>query len=577
MKSNALLRLRPFARPHLRGLGFSLATGIGMMAAGLAVPPLIGAAFDAVRAGREGRLVGLAVLVVAIGAVEAVLAFARRYSAAVASVAMERDMRNALYRHLQRLPVSFHDEWQSGQLLSRAMGDLSTIRRFVGFALIFLIINVVQFLVVAYLMVRLHAGLALFTALMGVPIVWITVRFDRRYHAIARRVQDDQGDLTTITEEAATGIRILKAFGRGRFVSEKFAAQAEVLHASNMLATMVRARLWTLLRLLPNLNLAAVVALGGSAVIDGSLSIGGLATFVTYLLMLTWPIRSIGWILAMGEEALTGAERFFEVLDAEVTIRDRDGARTLARPDGHVRLEGVSFRYPGSADLVLRNVDLEIRRGETLALVGETGSGKTTLASLVPRLYDPSEGRVTIDGVDVRAVTLDSLRSHIGVAFEDPILFSMSARENLLLGRPGATEGEIRRALETADATFVYDLPWGLDTRVGEQGYTLSGGQRQRLALARAVLEAPRVLVLDDPLSSVDVHTEARIEAALASVLRGVTGLLVVHRPSTLALADRVAFLHEGAIVAVGTHHQLMESVPLYRDVLSQEAEEVTR
>jgi ATP-binding cassette, subfamily B, bacterial len=575
MKSNALARLWPFVRPHRRGLIFSLVVGLGMMAAGLAIPPLIGAAFDAIRAGREGDLVRLAGLIVVVGAVEAVFAFARRYSAAVASVSMERDMRNGLYQHLQRLPVSFHDEWQSGQLLSRAMGDLSTIRRFIGFGLIFLMINVVQFVTIAYLMVRLHAWLALFTALMGIPIVLITLRFDRQYHAISRRVQDDQGDLTTIVEESATGIRILKAFGRGRFVSEKFRAQADVLHTSNMHATMVRARLWSLLRLLPNLNLAAVVALGGYAVIGGTLSIGGLATFVTYFLMLTWPIRSIGWILAMGEEALTGAERFFEVLDTDVTIQDRAGALPLERPAGHVRFEGVSFRYPGSSEDVLRNVNLEIRPGETLALVGETGCGKTTLASLVPRLYDATEGRVTIDGVDVRDMTLDSLRSHIGVAFEEPILFSMSARENLLLGRPDASEEEIRRALETAEATFIDDLPWGLDTRVGEQGYTLSGGQRQRLALARAVLEAPQVLVLDDPLSSIDVHTEAQIEEALASVMRGVTALLVVHRPSTLALADRVALLHEGTVVAVGTHHELMETVPLYRSILSQEAEEV--
>ncbi len=551
--------------------------GLAMMAVALGIPPLIGVAFDAVRAGEQGRLLGLAGLVLAIGAVEWVFAFARRYSAAVASVGIERDLRNGLYRHLQRLPVSFHDEWQSGQLLSRAMADLSTIRRFIGFALIFLVINLVQFVVVASLMVRLHAGLALIIVAMGVPIAWITRRFTRHYQSIARRVQDDQGDLTTIVEESATGIRILKGFGRGRFFSDIFAGQANVLHASNMRATMLRAHMWSLLRLLPNLTLAAIVGVGGYAVIGGSLSIGELATFVTYFLMLTWPIRSIGWILAMGEEALTGAERFFEVVDIDPPIRDRSGARTLERPSGHVRLNEVSFRYPGSEDWILKDVSLDIRPGETLALVGKTGSGKTTLASLVPRLYDVSEGRVTIDHVDVRDVTLGSLRRHVGVAFEDPILFSMSARENLLLGRPDASEDEIRRALETADATFVYDLPWGLDTRVGEQGYSLSGGQRQRVALARAVLGAPRVLVLDDPLSSVDVHTEAHIEKALASVLQGVTALLVVHRPSTLALADRVALLDDATIAAVGTHHELMETAPLYRDILSQEAEEVAR
>jgi len=299
-----------------------------------------------------------------------------------------------------------------------------------------------------------------------------------------------------------------------------------------------------------------------------------LSEFILYLFSLTWPIRAIGWLLANGEEARTAAERFFEVMDTVPSIADLPGASPLERADGLVRFENVSFRYDGSSRWILRDVNLEIAPGETLAIVGLTGSGKTTLVSLVPRLYDVTEGRVTLDGRDIRDLTLASLRSHIRVAFEDPVLFSMSARENLLLGNPTATDDDIRRALETANASFVHDLPWGLDTRIGEQGYSLSGGQRQRLALARAVIGRPRVLVLDDPLSSVDVHTESEIETALAEMLRGVTALLVVHRPSTLALADRVALLHEGTIAAVGTHAELMESVPLYRAILAQEAEE---
>lgn len=551
--------------------------GFAMMLVGLAIPPITGAIVDEVREGRADRLVFLVGMAVLVGAAETFLAFLRRYTGAKFAVAMEEEMRNDLYAHLQRLPVSFHDGWQSGQLLSRAMSDLTTIRRFTGFGIMFLVINAVQFVVVSALLIRLNAGLAIMTAVFGIPIMAITYRFDRKYRGIARRVQDNTGDLTTVIEESATGIRIIKAFGRGRHLGEIFRRQAETVHASSMEAVNLHAKFRARLRLLPNLNLAVVLAIGGYAVVTESLTPGGFSEFILYLSSLNWPIRSIGWILANAEEAATAAERLFEVLDTEPEIADRPGARVLDRAEGRIRFEGVSFRYPGSGDWVLRDVDLEVPPGETVALVGVTGCGKTTLASLVPRLYDASEGRVALDGVDVGDVALSSLRRHIGVAFEDPVLFSMSVRENLLLGFAAATEPDVRRALETAHAEFVYELPWGLDTRIGEQGYSLSGGQRQRLALARAVISRPQVLVLDDPLSSVDVHTEAQIEAALASVLRGVTALLVVHRPSTLALADRVALLHEGTIAAIGTHHELMESHPLYRDILSQEAEEVAR
>lgn len=571
--SNALVRLWRFARPHAGGLAFSLGVGFGMTAAALVIPPITGAIVDEVRAGRTDRLLPLAATILAAGALESLLAFARRYVGAVFSIRMEQEMRNELYAHLQRLPVSFHDGWQSGQLLSRAMGDLSTIRRFVGFGFLFLMINFVQFVAVFVLILRLDPWLALLTFGFGVPIVALSFRFNKTYHDIAREVQDETGDMATVIEEAATGIRIIKAFGRGRFVSDRFRAQADDVHDSNMRAVLLHARFRGALRFLPNLNLVVALAIGGVAVVRGSLTPGGLSEFVLYLASLQWPIRSIGWILATAEEARTAAERYFEVIDTVPEIRDREGARALEGVEGRIRFEEVSFRYPGTDGLILRDVTLEVEPGETLAVVGTTGCGKTTLVSLVSRLYDASEGRVTIDGTDVRDATLESLRRHVGVAFEDPALFSMSVRENLLLGYPQATEDEIRRALETAHAEFVHELPWGLETRIGEQGYSLSGGQRQRLALARAVIARPQVLVLDDPLSSVDVHTEAQIEAALASVLHGVTALLVVHRPSTLALADRVALIHDGTVAAVGTHHDLMETNALYRDILSMEAE----
>lgn len=484
-------------------------------------------------------------------------------------------MRNEFYAHLQGLQVSFHDNWQSGQLLSRCVADINTIRRFVGFGLVFLVITVATFAVVLVMLLRLDAALALLTGAAALPIVWLSRRFFATYGTIARRIQDQQGDVTTVIEEMATGVRILKAFGRGRELLAEFATQSRRLRDVNLEGVQLRANLWTLLTYIPNLNLALVLLIGGMAVISGRLSIGGLVAFLSFLFLLIWPMEALGWILAMGEEARTASDRLDDVYRVRSEITDREGARQLESCAGVIRLEGVGFTYPGSDEPVLHDINLELAPGETLALVGRTGSGKTTLASLLPRLHDVTQGRITLDGHDIRQVTLSSLREQIGVAFEDPILFSASVRENLLMGRPQAGEDELDRALALAQAEFVRELPWGLETRVGEQGYSLSGGQRQRLALARAVLGSPRVLVLDDPLSSVDVHTEALIEAALASVLKDVTALLVVHRPSTLALADRVALIEGGTVAAVGTHQELMAGNSLYRALLSQEAEEI--
>jgi ATP-binding cassette subfamily B protein len=368
---------------------------------------------------------------------------------------------------------------------------------------------------------------------------------------------------------------VIKAFGRRRLVLAQFERGAEQLYDSAMASVRLRARFWSLLDLIPNLTLAAVLLFGALAVGRGLLTLGGLVAFMSLMLYLVWPIEALGWILATGQEAATAADRLYEVFDTVPSIVDRPGARPAGDVVGRLAFEGVSFTYPGSAEPVLRDVWLDIAPGETVALVGVTGSGKTTLASLVPRLYDVTGGRITLDGVDIRDLTLDSLRSVVATAFEEPILFSASVRENLLLGTPGATDEDIDAALALAQAEFVRDLPFGLDTRVGEQGLSLSGGQRQRLALARAVIGRPRVLVLDDPLSALDVHTEALVEEALGRVLRGTTGLVVVHRPSTLALADRVALLEDGTITAVGTHGELMASHPSYRAILSQEAEPV--
>ncbi|HEY2950314.1 MAG TPA: ABC transporter ATP-binding protein [Micromonosporaceae bacterium] len=544
-------------------------------AAGIAVPLVIRRVVDGPIARRDpdGLLI-LGALALLLGIVEALLIFIRRWVQSSTALGIETRIRADLYAHLQRLPIAFHDRWQSGQLLSRATSDLGVIRRFLSFGLIFLVVNVATYATVVALLLHMDWPLGIVVAASAVPLFYLSRRFTRAYIRASRRLQDQQGDLTTLIEESAQGVRTIKSFGRRGHMSERFGARARLVHDTAVGKTRLLARTWAEFDLVPNLTLGVVLVAGSAAVARGDLTIGALVAFVSLQLMLVWPIDALGWIIATGQEAMTAADRIFEVFDTPSSIVDRPGAVQVRDLDGHVRFEGVEFGYPGSDAPVLRGVDLEIRPGETLALVGATGSGKTTLTALVPRLYDVTAGRVSLDGRDVRDIRLASLRGLVGVAFEEPTLFSMSVRENLTLGRVDASDAEIRSALAVAQADFAYELPWGLETRVGEQGLSLSGGQRQRLALARAVLARPRVLVLDDPLSALDVHTEALVEAALARVLRGTTALLVVHRPSTVSLADRVALLEDGRIAATGTHSELLDTVPAYRAVLSAAAEE---
>jgi ATP-binding cassette subfamily B protein len=488
---------------------------------------------------------------------------------------METTLRNDIYAHLQRLPVGFHDGWQTGQLLSRATTDLSVIRRFFSFGLIFFVINIVTFVTVFALLLHLYWPLGVLVGVSAVPLFVISQRFSRRYNAASRQMQDEQGDLATLIEESAGGLRIVKAFGRREHMGVQFRSRALRLHDTALRKTRMVATTWPKFDAVPSVTLAVVLVAGAAVVSTGRMTVGDLVAFVSLQLMLIWPIDALGYIIANAQEAMTAADRVYEVLDTEPSIVDRPGAVTLRRSGvrGEVRFESVEFTYPGAGAPVLRGVNLHVHPGETLAIVGATGTGKTTLASLVPRLIDVTGGRITLDGRDIRDITVDSLRSVVGVAFEEATLFSMSVRENLTLGRPDATDEEVAEALAVAQAEFVYDLPWGLTTRVGEQGLSLSGGQRQRLALARAVIGKPRVLVLDDPLSALDVHTESLVEEALARVLAGTTAILVVHRPSTVALADRVALLIDGVIAAVGTHSHLLATVPAYRDVLSAASE----
>ena len=548
---------------------------VGSLVAAASIPKVIQHIVDGPITHRHlDQLLPMGALLIAVGVVEFIFVFLRRHYSGTASLHMETDLRNDFYAHLQGLQVSFHDNWQSGQLLSRAISDIATVRRFVSFALIWFLQTVVTFVVVVILMLQLDWQLALVVVGCMLPIAFFSHRFHEKYKFIARRMQDQQGDLTTIIEEMATGVRIIKAFGRMPLMQKRFEDQAGLLRGTSLHAINERAEIWTQLNFLPNLSLVSVLLLGGMSVVQGRLTIGGLVAFMSYVFMLTWPMDAIGWVLAMREEFQTASERLNEVLDSHPEIADRTHARTHERSRGRIEFRGVGFKYPKSNDWILRDLNLVVEPGETVGLVGRTGSGKTTLAYLVPRLYDVSEGSVLLDGIDVRDLQLRSLRSHIGVAFEDPILFSASVHENLVMGRPIVSDHELKRAIDVAQAGFVWDLPWGLETRVGEQGYTLSGGQRQRLALARAVLGTPPVLVLDDPLSAVDVHTEAAIEEALARALQGVTGLLVVHRPSTLALADRVALIDGGSIAAIGTHRELLRTNELYRALLSQEYRE---
>jgi ATP-binding cassette subfamily B protein len=490
---------------------------------------------------------------------------------------MEQSMRADIYAHLQRLPPAFHDDWQSGQLLSRATTDLSAIRRFAGFGTIFLVTNVITFIAVVLLLIRLNWWLGLLTATVFLPVVAASTRFQQTYRVLSRRAQDQQGDLATYVEEAATGIRVLKALGRGDEAAGQHRGQALEVFGTELQKARLRSTFWAGLDLIPNALIGVLLLLGAIAVGRHELTLGGLVAFITLTLTLVWPIESMGYILAGGQEAATSAQRVFEILDTPPAIsspagpRARTAGRTAARRARPARLvfDHVGFRYPGAEQPLLRDVTLTAEPGQTVVLAGATGAGKTTLLQLVPRLADVTSGAVLIDGTDVRRLPLPVLRSRVGCAFEDPTLFSASVRENVAYGAPGADDAAIEAALAMAQAGFVHDLPWGLDTRIGEQGMALSGGQRQRVALARAILGRPALLILDDPLSALDVHTEAKVTRALSGLLAETTALVVAHRPSTVVLADKVALLRDGVIAATGTHAHLLASQPRYRELMS--------
>jgi ATP-binding cassette, subfamily B, bacterial len=564
----------PYLMPYrVRWIAMVL-VAIASLVATVAIPLMTKAVIDGpVRHQDQHGLWVLGAAAMGVGVSEAVLWFIRRWLVARATMGVEADIRKDLYARLQILPMSFHGRWQSGQLLSRIMNDLSTIRRFMSFGLVFLILNGLQITVVTAILLAMYWPLGVVVLLSIVPITATVLHFQQEYTRLSRLAQDQSGHVATHVEEAALGVRVVKSFGREKYAYDRFDEQLTNLYDTQVSRVSVSAKFWTVLEVIPNLTLIVVLGFGAYAAGHGYVTMGTLVAFITMMLSLVWPIASLGFLLSMTQESFTAANRIAEIFDAPREITD--GPLDEPPHGGRLDLVDVGFRFPdaGPDDWALRHVTVTVEPGETLALVGSTGSGKSVLAGLLSRLYDVTEGEVRIDGQDIRELSLPALRQAVATAFEDPTLFSMSVAENLRLGRPDATDEQMAQAIEIAAAQFVYDLPFGLDTRIGEQGMSLSGGQRQRLSLARAILAAPKILVLDDTLSALDVHTEAVVEEALRRVLHHVTAIVVAHRASTVLLADKVALLEHGTITHVGTHAELLATVPQYRYLLAADDE----
>ncbi|WP_084483788.1 ABC transporter ATP-binding protein [Nocardia anaemiae] len=577
----SLRRFWPYLRPHRFTLLGATTLAVLATLTAIMLPLVIARIIDGPIQRRDfGGVLLPVLLVLALGLLEACGVWGRRWLIAKPAAQFEIDMRAKIFRKLQTLSIGRHDAWESGQLLSRAVDDMGTMKRFVAFAGPFLIIHFIVIPIGLVVLFVLSWQIGLTFAAIAIPLSYVCLRFERRYGVASRRSQDQAGDLATTAEESAQGIRVLKAFGRGAFFGGRFTAQARELQQTELLKVRLDATLWSAMVCLPQLAIAFALGYGGYAVAHHTMTLGTLVASITLATFLQWPIIWTGFLLAEWNDARTAADRFWEIIDTPVEITDP--ADPVALPErivGELAMHGVRFAFPDAKSEVLQDISLKVRPGETVALVGATGSGKTALLNLIPRLYDVTDGAITIDGIDIASMRVSDLRSLVSVAFEEPVLFSASVRENVALGDPEASDDDVRRALDVAQATdFVNDLPWGLDTRIGEQGLSLSGGQRQRLALARAVLarasagERTRIMVLDDPLSALDVETEERVQERLRTVLAGATTLLVAHRPSTAALADRVALLADGRIVAQGAHDQLLKTNSRYRELMGGES-----
>jgi len=584
----ALWRLKPFVKPVIWRLAGGAASALIAAVIALMIPIVLEQIISGpVYSGDLSAIVWGAVAVFALALGEALMVWLRRQFVLNPSTEVEYKMRTELYSRLQTLPVSFHDRWGSGQLLSRMMQDIGLIRRWLAFGLVLLVVNILTIIIGSVLLFRWHWLLGVIFLVTAIPL-WIRgYLFEKRYGALTRRSQDQAGDLATSVEESVHGIRVLKAFGRGKHALSRFSRQAETLRETEMSKAGAIASIWFWLDLMPQIAFGLSLMSGIWLISVGQIDEAQLFAFFAMAVVLRWPIESIGFLFSFMLDARTATDRVFDIFSETNTITDPEHPVHIENPRGELAFENAHFRYQDAGaherDL-LDGIDLVLRPGETMALVGLTGSGKTTLTTLPTRLYDVTGGRVTLDGVDVRDLPLAELRQHIAMAFEDATLFSATVRENVLLGRAEldvhSEEGErvLREALDVAQASFVDALPDGVETVIGEEGLSLSGGQRQRLALARAVAANPKVLVLDDPLSALDVDTEALVEEALRHVLADTTAMIVAHRPSTVALADRVALLEAGRVTAVGTHSELLKTSRHYRHVISSlEAEEAAR
>jgi ATP-binding cassette, subfamily B, bacterial len=567
---STFLRLLGFLRPYRRGVVASLVLAALAMAATVAIPWLTGRAVDRIDAGDRHGLMRLVVAIGLIALARLGLSIARRLVAGRVSLGVEYDLRNGLYAHLQRLEMAFFDGQQTGQLMSRLTVDLQSVRFFLGYGLVFIVQSALTILLAAAAMFALKPDLAALS-LIPVPfVVVIAARYGRRSRPVLQEVQQRIAELTADVEENVSGVRVVKAFAAEERQRERFAVVVGRVLERSMLATRQRAFYNPFIGFLPNLGLAVILLIGGRRVIDGSLTLGDFTAFYAYLLMLIGPMRTLGIALGMAQRATASGARIFELLDREPRLVAPAGARPLPAGNGHVELRGVSFAYDGGPP-ILRNVDLDVAAGTTVALVGATGSGKTTLVQLLPRLYDVSAGAVLIDGADVRELDLDSLRQAIAVVTDDPFLFSATVHENIAYARADASREEVERAAERAQAAgFIAELPEGYDTRVGERGLTLSGGQRQRIAIARALLADPRILILDDATSSVDATTEQEIKRALREVMAGRTTFVIAHRLSTIALADDIVVLEDGRVAARGRHAELLDASELYAEIAAK-------
>jgi len=568
-----LLRIFPYAKKALPRVVLGTLAAIGGHMFALAIPGYLRSLFDTLESNTNFETLLFAVFaVLGLGLLESVMVLLRRWLVLTPGTHVEAGLRRTLYAKLQDLEVAFHDRWPSGQLLSRASSDLSMIRRWLSFGLVLLVANLFTIVVGFTLLFSYNWILATVFVVIMSPLWVLGFRFEKEYHVTARMSQDQAGDLATSVEESVHGIRVIKSFGRGSFMTEKFARDALKLRSTELNKAKMVANLWFYFSTIPSLATGIYLPLGIWQIVEGNMTIGVLLSFILTTRILHWPIDSLGFLLSMTIDARSAVERFFEVIDTKVDISDPEKPKTIKEPKGRLVFENVSFRYadaPAEQKDLIDGVNLEIEPGESVALIGITGSGKTSLTALATRLYEVTGGSVKLDGVDIRDLSREELRAHVAMAFEDSTLFSDTIRNNVLLGRPESTEEELAQALEIAQAGFAYDLPDGLDTKIGEEGLSLSGGQRQRIALARAVAAQPAVLVLDDPLSALDVDTEAMVEDALRTVLKATTALIVAHRPSTVQLADKVALLQDGKITAFGKHSELIATNDHYRYVIS--------